>query len=118
MANNNSIAPYVGATLKEQQEQSGIGRFYGEFGWAITEGGFLKQGNRVTVTSDNAPLSISFNEAFPKQCLGIFVQAIIAVAGGTSDNDGKVQANSETTNGFTLLSSGIAKSYYWWAIGV
>lgn len=104
MSNNNAVSPYIDASPTDVQLAAGIAKFYGEFGWSITMSGFLKQGNKVAVSAGDSVI-VQFNEAFPKQLLGIFLQP-----------SGTVSAESRT--GFTITNPGAASSFYWWAIGV
>ena len=104
MSNTNAVSPYLDATPNDVQVAAGIAKFYGEFGWSITMSGFLKQGNKVSVPAGGSVI-VQFNEAFPKQVLGIFLQP-----------SGSVSAESRT--GFTITNPGAASFFYWWAIGV
>lgn len=104
MSNNNAVSPYVDATIRDVQEAAGVGQFYGATGWAVTMSGFHKQGNKVNVPAGGSVI-VPFNEAFPKQVLGIFTQP-----GGL--------VSAESLTGFTLANPGAAASFYWWAIGV
>jgi hypothetical protein len=116
MSNTNAIMPYIDAALQDAIQSIGVTQFQGDTGWQQTIGGLLLQGSRTASLGAESSTVIPFFVGFPKQTLGVFVQAIYGAAGAGNENSGIVTA--VTLNQFTLINDGVAKQFYWWAIGV
>ena len=112
MAGYNSVPSFLTPRAAELLAAAGITQFPSEFNWWQTIGGLFVQGGKVVGVSYPGPTVVPFNVGFPTQCLGVFCQEI-----GTNAHSWAV--NNVTTAQFDLiLSSGPAKDFYWWAIGV
>lgn len=107
----NAIPPYLGATPGELQEALGVTRFVSETNWFQTVGGLLIQGGLESSVGSAATVTVSFNAAFPKQCLGVFIQPIgTSLLGFSVDN--------VTLEDFDLVNAAVVRDFYWWAIGL
>lgn len=104
----NSVPKNIGASNEELQESQGITRFYGERGWVHINAGFMRQGNVVSRSGETS-VSVSFNEAFPKQCFGVHITPSVAEYTLTGPNG---------TTGFTVPMAGGNIQFYWTAEGI
>lgn len=114
MSDWNSIPGYGPADPSQLQEAAGVTQFNSDTGWYQVTNGLLIQGAKVAVGA-NTSLVVPFLAAFPQQLLGIFMQPIVA---GVGNGYGAVDPAGTDLTQFTLVNTGAAKSYYWWAIGV
>lgn len=110
----NSVPGYDVDNLRALQEAAGITQFPDATGWYQLINGLLVQGGVVAVGA-NTSIVVPFQIGMPQQILGIFVQAAIA---GVGNGYGTVDPAGTTLQQFTLVNTGAAKDYYWWAIGV
>lgn len=111
----NSVVGYIKPDLQALQEAAGITQFDATGnGWYQVMNGLLVQGSIVSVGA-NASLVVPFQQPMPLQILGVFVQAIVA---GVGNGYGTIDPAGTNLQQFTLVNTGIAKDYYWWAIGV
>ena len=112
MSYDNAVAPFNDPSLRQLADAMGITQFPSETNWYQTMGGLLIQGGKVLGVGHPGSTVIPFNVGFLTQCLGVFCQEL-----GTNAHSWSV--NNVTNNQFELLlSSGPAKDFYWWAIGV
>lgn len=114
MSNWNSVPGYGLSDVDQLQEAAGVTQFTSDTGWYQILNGLLVQGSKVAVGA-NTSLAVPFLAAFPQQLLGVFVQPIVA---GVGNGYGTVDPAGTDLTQFTLVNTGAAKSYYWWAIGV
>lgn len=110
----NSVPGYGVTDLQQLQDAAGITQFPTATGWYQLINGLLVQGGVVNVGA-NATVIVPFQLAVPKQVLGIFTQAAIA---GVGNGYGTIDPAGSNLQQFTLVNTGPAKDYYWWAIGV
>lgn len=110
----NSIPSYSPDTLRQIQESSGITQFPDGSSWYQIIQGLYIQGSAVDVLINSSTV-IPFEIAIPTQLLGIFLTPVIA---GVGNGYGAIDPAGTNLTQFTLVNTGAAKSYYWWAIGV
>lgn len=110
--NRNAVTPFLRGTPEELANAIGITQFHSGTSWSHTVGGLLIQGGRANGVTHPGPFNVPFSVGYPTQVLGVFPQEI-----GTN-------AHTFSVDGVTLasfdiyLSSGPAKDFYWFAIGV
>jgi hypothetical protein len=110
-----SVSSYTEDDLKHLQEAAGVTQFdtTGN-GWLQVINGLLIQGS-IAAAPANGSVVVPFQQSYPLQILGIFVQPLIA---GIGNGYGTIDPAGTNLNQFTLVNTGAAKSYFWWAIGV
>lgn len=119
MESNNRITASGEVSLDELKESFGNTIFNSGSAteWYKTINGIIVQGGFVNDAAADATTAVPFNYAFPKQVLGIFVQAIHSPAGAGNENTGLV-APGYTLTGFDLVNDGVLKDFFWFAIGL
>lgn len=110
MSQQNSLAPFTKASIKDLLDTIGITQFTSETDWYQVIAGLIVQGGFVeTITTGD---TITFNTSFTKQVLGIFVTAV-----GASSR--QVAVDTITVDDFVLRHNGGGTGdFYWFAIGV
>jgi hypothetical protein len=106
MSGYNSLPALLRESPEGIQEAIGVTQFPGEHEWVHIFGGLIFQGGVVSRTGETT-ISVSFNVAYPKQILGIFVSPAIFQITPTGD-----------LSGFSVPSDGTDTQFYWFAIGV
>lgn len=115
MANEWSSVPGYGETdLNQLQQAAGITQFSGANGWYQLINGILVQGGIVNVGA-GATATFPFQVAITSQLLGVFLQAQNAAAGS---GYGSIDIATTNLQQFTIVNTGVAKDFFWLAIGV
>lgn len=110
----NSIPSYGLTDLKQLQDAAGVTQFPSDTSWYQLINGLLVQGGKVAIGA-NTSLVVPFLVGNPTQLLSVFTQPILA---GTGNGYGSIDPAGTNLNQFTLVNTGAAKDYYWWAVGV
>jgi hypothetical protein len=104
VAGTNSIAALLKASLEDVQESVGVTQFQSEHEWVHIFGGLIFQGGVVSRSAES-DITVTFNTAFPKQVLGVFITPAVFSVTPTREN-------------FIVHSDGSDVQFYWFAIGI
>lgn len=119
MSNNNSIPVFNKDSIGNIQESLGITQLAAgsEDSWYQILGGLIFQGGKTDVIPVNTLSStISFNTAFPKKVLGIWIIPISSVVDPTGELYSFAVSPVDLYS-FKIANDGSDTSFYWLAIG-
>ncbi len=110
----NSVPGYGATDLRALQEAAGVTQFPSATCWYQLINGILVQGGAVNVGA-GVDATFQYNIAIPTQLLGVFVQAQNAAVGS---GYGSIDIATTNLQQFTVVNTGLAKDFFWFAIGV
>lgn len=119
MSNNNSIVSFGKNSLTDIQEGLGITQLAvgSEDSWYQILGGLIFQGGKTGVIPVNTlSAAISFNTAFPKKVLGIWIIPISSAIDPTGELYSFAVSPVDLVS-FKIANDGSDTPFYWLAVG-
>ena len=109
-SSTNSIAPFLGGSVKDALESIGITQFPSEFEWYQVIGGVIIQGGTVSVGT-GAVLTVNLPAPYEKQHLLTLTQVVGAVAN-------TAYVTTVTLSSFDIQNGVGDRTYFWLSLGV